>query len=173
MIPKLDSTDAKLFYDLWIPLLDHVNRTYNVNPKLGKMTRAEGLNIQEVRVVTDFLWSHPAVIDGYLASAELPPDHREILAGWSRVVFGAYFSKTISIWNDGYIKTLGGRFSAALFMISQYESTYSGLLAYILHMNTRFPRVRTVLSKHSFHQPVKNQRLPPRVNHRLVVIPVC
>ena len=80
---------------------------------------------------------------------------------------------TISIWNDGYIKTLGGRFSAALFMISQYESTYSGLLAYILHMNTRFPRVRTVLSKRSFHQPVKNQRLPPKVNHRLVVIPVC
>lgn len=44
MIPKLDFTDAKLFYDLWIPLLDHVNRTYNVNPKLGKMTRADGLN---------------------------------------------------------------------------------------------------------------------------------
>ena len=90
MIPKLDFTDAKLFYDLWIPLLDHVNRTYNVNPKLGKMTRAEGLNIQEVRVVTDFLWSHPAVIDGYLASAELPPDHREILAGWSRFVSGEF-----------------------------------------------------------------------------------
>lgn len=85
MIPKLDFTDAKLFYDLWIPLLDHVNQTYNVNPKLGKMTRADGLNIQEVRVVADFLWSHPAVMDGYLASAELPPDHREIIAGWSRL----------------------------------------------------------------------------------------
>ena len=90
MIPKLDFTDAKLFYDLWIPLLDHVNRTYNVNPKLGKMARADGLNIQEVRVVADFLWSHPAVIDGYLASAELPPDHREILAGWSRFVSGEF-----------------------------------------------------------------------------------
>ena len=90
MIPKLDFTDAKLFYDLWIPLLDHVNLTYNVNPKLGKMTRADGLNIQEVRVVADFLWSHPAVIDGYLASAELPPDHREIIAGWSRFVSGEF-----------------------------------------------------------------------------------
>ena len=55
MIPKLDPTDAKLFYALWIPLLDHVNQTYNVNPKLGKMVRADGLNIQEVRVVADFL----------------------------------------------------------------------------------------------------------------------
>ena len=90
MIPKLDFADAKLFYDLWIPLLDHVNQTYNVNPKLGKMTRADGLNIQEVRVVADFLWSHPAVIDGYLASAELPPDHREIIAGWSRFVSGEF-----------------------------------------------------------------------------------
>ncbi len=42
MIPKLDFADAKLFYDLWIPLLDHVNQTYNVNPKLGKMARAMG-----------------------------------------------------------------------------------------------------------------------------------
>ena len=82
MIPKLDFTDAKLFYDLWIPLLDHVNQTYNVNSKLGKMTRADGLNIQEVRVVADFLWSHP--------SAELPPDHREIIAGWSRFVSGEF-----------------------------------------------------------------------------------
>ena len=60
MIPKLDFTDAKLFYDLWIPLLDHVNRTYNVNPKLGKMTRADGLNIQEVRVV-----AFPSTTDCY------------------------------------------------------------------------------------------------------------
>ena len=73
MIPKLDFTDAKLFYDLWIPLLDHVNQTYNVNSKLGKMTRADGLNIQEVRVVADFLWSHPAVIDGYLAFRRVAP----------------------------------------------------------------------------------------------------
>lgn len=90
MIPKLDFTDAKLFYDLWIPLLDYVNRTYNVNPKLGKMARADGLNIQEVRVVADFLWSHPAVLDGYLTSAELPPDHREIVAGWNRFVSGEF-----------------------------------------------------------------------------------
>ena len=90
MIPKLDPTDAKLFYALWIPLLDHVNQTYNVNPKLGKMARADRLNIQEVRVVADFLWSHPAVIDGYLASAELPPDHREIIAGWKRFVSGEF-----------------------------------------------------------------------------------
>ena len=88
MIPKLDFADAKLFYDLWIPLLDHVNQTYNVNPKLGKMARPDGLNIQEVRVVGD--WSHPAVIDGNLASAELPPDHREIIAGWSRFVSGEF-----------------------------------------------------------------------------------
>ena len=65
MIPKLDPTDAKLFYALWIPLLDHVNQTYNVNPKLGKLTRADGLNIQEVRVVADFLWSHSSTFSPF------------------------------------------------------------------------------------------------------------
>ncbi len=41
-------------------------------------------------MVADFLWSHPAVIDGYLTSAELPPDHREIIASWSRFVSGEF-----------------------------------------------------------------------------------
>ena len=37
-----------------------------------------------------FRSSHPAVMDGYLASAELPPDHREIVAGWNRFVSGEF-----------------------------------------------------------------------------------
>ena len=128
MIPKLDPTDAKFFYALWIPLLDHVNRTYNVNPKLGKMARADGLNIQEVRVVADFLWSHPEVIDGYLASAELPPDHREIIAGWNRFVSGEFIlerhlkrgSVFISLENE-QVYMVGGILSSWEEMIPQAD----------------------------------------------------
>ncbi len=90
MIPTLDPNDAKLFYKLWLSLLDFVNDTYRVNPNLGRMEKAEELNIQEVRVVADFLWSHPEVIDGYLTSAELPSEHREIIADWKRFVSGEF-----------------------------------------------------------------------------------
>lgn len=90
MTPKLDPTDAKLFYELWFSLLDHVNQTYNVDPNLGRMKEAKGLDIQEVRAVADFLWSHPEVIDQYLDSAKLPPEHREIIAGWNRFVSGEF-----------------------------------------------------------------------------------
>lgn len=88
--PKLDLNDARLFYKLWIPLLDYVNHTYRVNVKLGKMTGAEGLDIQEVRVVADFLWNHPETIDRYLTFAELPSDHCKIIAGWKRFVSGEF-----------------------------------------------------------------------------------
>ena len=90
MNPTLTPNDAKLFYELWIPLLDFVNSTYRVNPNLGKMEKAENLNIQEVRVVADFLWSHPEVIDRYVDSANLPSEHREIVAGWKRFVSGEF-----------------------------------------------------------------------------------
>ena len=37
MIPELDSTDAKLFYDLWIPLLD---RKPQIPPRPKQENRA-------------------------------------------------------------------------------------------------------------------------------------
>lgn len=90
MIPTLDPNEAKLFYELWIPLLDHVNQTYKVNPNLDRMEQAEGLDIRELRVVADFLWSHPEVIDRYISTAKLPPEHREIVTSWKRFVSGEF-----------------------------------------------------------------------------------
>lgn len=90
MLPTLDSNDAKLFYELWLPLLDFVNDTHRVNPNIGKMEKVEGLDTQEVRVVADFLWSHPEVIDCYVAAAKLPPEQREIVTSWKRFVSGEF-----------------------------------------------------------------------------------
>ena len=90
MIPKLDFTDARLFYELWIPLLDYVNQTYHVNSNLGKMEKAEGLDIREVQVVSKFLWDHPETIDEYLIFAELLPEHRKIVESWKCFVSGEF-----------------------------------------------------------------------------------
>lgn len=119
MIPVLDPSDAKLFYELWLSLLDHVNQTYRVNSRLGRMQKAEGLDIQEVRVVADYLWSHPEIIDQYLSSAELSEEHREIVASWKRFVSGEFIlerhlkrgSVFISL-KDEQVYMVGGIFSS-------------------------------------------------------------
>ena len=90
MIPKLDPNDAKLFYELWIPLLDYVNQMHRVNPRLGHMTTPAGLDTDEVRIVSDFLWKHPEIIDQYLRAVEMPLEHREIVESWKRFVLGEF-----------------------------------------------------------------------------------
>lgn len=90
MNPALEPDDAKLYYDLWIPLLDYVNRTFHVNPKLGRMTGPKGLDTREVKVVSDYLWNHAEIIDKYLTVAELPDVHKEIISGWKHFVSGRF-----------------------------------------------------------------------------------
>ncbi len=90
MNPTLDPNDARLFYELWIPLLDYINQTYRANLTLGKMEKAERLDIGEVHVVSNFLWSHPQLIDQYLATADLPEEHRKIISGWNNFVSGKF-----------------------------------------------------------------------------------
>lgn len=37
----LNKEDAELFYELWFPLLDFVNKKFAVNPQMGKIYGAK------------------------------------------------------------------------------------------------------------------------------------
>ena len=104
----LSEKDGKLFYELWLPLLDYVNQKYKVNKSLGKMAGAPLLDPAEVKKVADRLWATPNVIDNYLAQhSELPEDHRSILLSWKRCVKGKFIlerhlkSGSILLGEDG------------------------------------------------------------------------
>ena len=64
----LKEEQAKLFYGLWIPLLDYVNRKYQLFPKLYGMDTPEGLPMEEVNHISSRLWDDTKIIDDYLAS---------------------------------------------------------------------------------------------------------
>ena len=72
----LSNEDAKYFYDLWIPLLDYVNRESKLLPELYGMTSPSGLPLQKVAIITNKLWENTSVIDDYIASTSL--NHTEI-----------------------------------------------------------------------------------------------
>lgn len=47
----LTEVQAKLFYDLWIPLLDFVNRKYKLRKEFYGMDFPKGLPLDVVRIV--------------------------------------------------------------------------------------------------------------------------
>ena len=86
MTSNLTPQEAHLFYRLWLPLLDYVNQTHQINPFLTKIEKAEELNIPNIRAVSDYLWNHPSVIDSYLNTAKLSSEHSAIVTGWKHFV---------------------------------------------------------------------------------------
>ena len=66
----LTNNDAKYFYDLWIPLLDYVNKKYKILPELYGMNSPAGLPIPKIAIITNKLWEDTAIIDEYISSSD-------------------------------------------------------------------------------------------------------
>ena len=49
-----------------------------------------GVDLYDAKAITDYLWSHTEVIKEYLAVAELPDEHAQIVAGWKQCKPGTY-----------------------------------------------------------------------------------
>lgn len=78
----LSEADGRLFYKLWLPLLDYVNVTHHVNKKVTNIATNMNLVPEELKKVTNYLWAHPDIIDEYLSShSDIEEDHRSIIAG--------------------------------------------------------------------------------------------
>lgn len=87
---RLERSEAELFYQLWFPLLDFVNRKYHVCPEVETIDAAQGVDALDAKAVADYVWSHTGVIDEYLAAADLPEEDAQIVAGWKRCKPGRY-----------------------------------------------------------------------------------
>jgi len=89
---KLSENDGQLFYKLWMPLLDYVNKKYKANKKLKNMAAAKMLDPQEVKVIADTLWENVEIIDQYLAEQGhlMPAEHKAIIESWKICVKGTF-----------------------------------------------------------------------------------
>lgn len=87
---RLERSETELFYQLWFPLLDFVNRRYDVCPEVETIDTEQGVDALDAKAIADYLWSHTAVLEEYLAAADLPEEHARIVAGWKRCKPGRY-----------------------------------------------------------------------------------
>lgn len=123
----LSQEDGQLYYKLWLPLLDYVNKKYRINRKLKSIATAKELDPAEVKKVANKLWSDVAIIDDYLKeNNDLPEDHRKIIQSWKRRVQGRFMMErhlkkgTIFIsMEDGEVYQVSG-------IISSWEEMFFG-----------------------------------------------
>lgn len=123
----LSQEDGQLYYKLWLPLLDFVNRKYHVNRKLKSITTATELDPEEVKKVANKLWSDVTIIDDYLKECvDLPEEYKEIVRSWKRRVQGKFMMERhlkkgtifISLENEEVYQVSG--------IISSWEEMFYG-----------------------------------------------
>lgn len=88
----LSDKDGQLFYQLWLPLLDYVNKKYKVNKKLKNIAGAERLDPAEVKQVANVLWDNVSIIDEYLKKhgEDILEEHKQIILGWKHRIQGRF-----------------------------------------------------------------------------------
>lgn len=86
----LSNEDAKLFYDLWMPLLDYVNRTCGLFPEIPEINPEDGVDFESAGEIAQYIWNHREVIDAYLEYSDLPEDHRNIVSRWKDGISGKF-----------------------------------------------------------------------------------
>ena len=123
----LSHEDGQLFYKLWLPLLDFVNKKYKINSKLKSIATAKSLDPADVKEVADKLWSSVAIIDEYLKeNVNLPEEHKEIVRSWKRRINGKFIMERhlkkgtifISLQNEEVYQVSG--------IISSWEEMFYG-----------------------------------------------
>lgn len=118
----LTEAQAKLFYDLWIPLLDFVNRKYKLRKEFYGMDSPKGLPLDVVRIISGKLWEDTLVIDEYISKNKqnMSEEHISIVRGWKKVVHGKFVverhlkngSILVSCDEDGSVYRVRGIYSS-------------------------------------------------------------
>lgn len=121
---RLEQSDAELFYQLWFPLLDFVNSKYHVCPDIDTIDQRQGVDAHDAKVIADYLWSHTAVLEEYLAVAELPNEYAQIVAGWKQCKPGRYILERHLKKGSVFISAEDG----TVYMVKGLFSTWADML---------------------------------------------
>ena len=121
---KLEQSDAELFYRLWFPLLDFVNRKYRVCPETEWIDKRHGVDADAAKEIADYVWSHTGVIEEYLAGAELTKEHAQIVTGWKQCKPGRYILERHLKKGSAFISVEDG----TVYMVKGLVSTWEEML---------------------------------------------
>lgn len=86
----LSREDAELFYKLFFPLLDFVNKKFKINSEIGDIYFGKRIDFRNAKEIADRLWKNTALIDEYLSKNDLSEEHKNIVLGWKKRISGDF-----------------------------------------------------------------------------------
>ena len=93
-------------------------------PEAGRIDQKHGVDACDAKAVADYLWSHTGVIEEYLAVAELPNEHAQIVAGWKQRKSGRYILERHLKKGSVFISAEDG----SVYMVKGLFSTWAEML---------------------------------------------
>lgn len=58
--------DANEFYKLYFALLNYTNNKYNINHKIKKIYKQEGIDVYQLQPIDEYLWNNKNIIDEFI-----------------------------------------------------------------------------------------------------------
>lgn len=144
----LSTEDGQLFYRLWLPLLDYVNKKYAINNRLRNMLDAKKLDFKEVEKIADKLWDDVSVVDEYIATdaEDLKEEHKEIIGSWKRRIRGEYLLERHLKKGSIFIFTKDERVFQVKGIMSSWEEMLYNLTTPVLMKATIIPFKDVIIS---------------------------
>ena len=86
--------DARLFFELFLPLLDFTNKRFNVvqcdEAFEERFEKSKGIDIKNALSVANTLWTNEHLIDEYLKQATVNDECFELVRCWKNHITGKY-----------------------------------------------------------------------------------
>ena len=86
--------DARLFFELFLPLLDFTNKRFNTvqcdYTFTERFEKSKGIDIKNALSVANTLWTNDYLIDEYLKLTVLDTNCREIVSNWKLHITGKF-----------------------------------------------------------------------------------
>ena len=88
----LSAEDRRIFFRLFIPLLQFTNQKYGINEYLDEDLRSGHPYIEDLKEVSDVLWQNTDTIDEFIEANEerLSAVERTLLESWRRPISGRF-----------------------------------------------------------------------------------
>ena len=63
---SLTKKEADLYYKLYFGLLEYINQEKQINPHITKIKDENGINIEEIEPIDNYLWNHKEIISEFI-----------------------------------------------------------------------------------------------------------
>ena len=142
--------DARLFFELFLPLLDFTNKRFNViqcdETFKDRFEKSKGIDVKNALSVANTLWTNDHLIDEYLEQENLNDECRELVRCWKNHITGKFILERHLKKGSVFISTDNRNVYLVNGLFSSWEEMLQHRKPPILHTATLLPWKNVIIS---------------------------